>query len=303
MKKILAAICLLAGLSGMAFADTASPNYYFVLPSTGIQGSPNWGTKLNVDLVNIDTVIAAGLAIKVTNGATVGTAIGATSATYVLSGGVNFSTITTAINNVINTTNTWTAQQTFQNEITASTNIIVSGAIGIGVTKATATLEIVHPDQISSRWESKGLLIRDTADNYTGLGLYSRNTQEHYIASLNDSVNTYLTIKMRATGSATNAFSAQTWRGSGKVGINQEEPVARLDITSKDDATAPVLQVSSQNASAMFQVFGSGNVTSTGTLTLVNYPADGSVLCFGTAHAIGHCTNTPTLGKCTCTIP
>ena len=164
MKKILAAICLLAGLSGMAFADTASPNYYFVLPSTGIQGSPNWGTKLNADLVNIDTVIAAGLAIKVTNGATVGTAIGATSATYVLSGGVNFSTITTAINNVINTTNTWTAQQTFQNAVTISSSLSVGNTLNVAgssfVFSSAGVLTMSQQPGISLRRSAPGLILQ-----------------------------------------------------------------------------------------------------------------------------------------------
>ena len=57
MRKLLTALVLLACLAPAARAFTLTPTYHFVVPSTGTTG---WGLKLNADLVNIDTAIAAG---------------------------------------------------------------------------------------------------------------------------------------------------------------------------------------------------------------------------------------------------
>lgn len=56
MKKIVALLLFLCA-SG-AWADTISPRMSLVLPSTGTQGSPNWGLKTNTNWSSVDSLVA-----------------------------------------------------------------------------------------------------------------------------------------------------------------------------------------------------------------------------------------------------
>ena len=56
MRKLIAVVGLLFGLSCAAHADTYTTNYNYVMPSTGSTG---WGLKLNQFIAQSDTVTAA----------------------------------------------------------------------------------------------------------------------------------------------------------------------------------------------------------------------------------------------------
>ena len=129
---------------------------------------------------------------------------------------------------------------------TTAVTVDASQNVGIGTGSNTilSTLQLQTPAQTSGEWEGKGLLIKDDTIANSGLALYSRDSEEHYIASLFDSANSYLILGARKSSSG-NQVNVMTLRGSGNVGVGTDSPSSRLEVyvqrTSSTNATAIVL--------------------------------------------------------------
>ena len=76
---------------------------------------------------------------------------------------------------------------------------------------------------------SSGLVVKNDGTANTGVVLFSRVTNEQYIASLDDDVTSFLFFGVRKS-SAVNGIDAMVIRGSGNVGIGTQEPTQQLQV-------------------------------------------------------------------------
>jgi len=161
MRKILFALAALAFMASpvRALVDTYTPNYHWILP---YHLSPNWGAKLNTDLIAIDTTVA--LTIKqgiasLTIGSGTFTSSGAnqysilaSSGVKILGGGYAFpdgtvlystsgiSSSSVAPVGMLPSTQTWSGSNTYTQGVTFSSGVVLTSATAHSITADTESI-------------------------------------------------------------------------------------------------------------------------------------------------------------------